>query len=368
VLYAARGEPQPHVSASYAVLGLHPSKVWPAIVARRKAQLGPLYDDFHGEKFPPAPKKPAQSVRLPLEMERRRVGEERFYSPVKANGADLDGPRRSRAFALPPAMSASAQSAYRSSEELKSAKYSPAQPSALVRRILASRLPSHLSWTLVALVNASQQGPDFWASTFAISVEAGGTDARHGYRTVQRHIDALERARVLKIKHQANSFVPGFGMRRTATYALHEEAHKRLAPRESYPQWRDRNRRSAPARFRPQRVSRPAPEVASPEESPQPQPIAPVPVNQPRKFRHLTSREGAKLVAKMAELMKGHTRHQEIGGYGYDLLPEDPRYRAPMSQEHALVAACMTLGIPYESAENHLKLCRWKFEDAEQGP
>lgn len=62
VLRASRGEPGAHRSASYTVLGLHPSKVWPAILARRKAQLGPLYEVFFGVTLPP--KKPAQSVRI----------------------------------------------------------------------------------------------------------------------------------------------------------------------------------------------------------------------------------------------------------------------------------------------------------------
>jgi len=41
-LYASQGNPQPFVDATYRVLGLHPEKVWPAIVARRAALLGPL--------------------------------------------------------------------------------------------------------------------------------------------------------------------------------------------------------------------------------------------------------------------------------------------------------------------------------------
>jgi hypothetical protein len=40
-LYASQGNPQPHVDATYRVLGLHPDKVWPAILARREALLGP---------------------------------------------------------------------------------------------------------------------------------------------------------------------------------------------------------------------------------------------------------------------------------------------------------------------------------------
>jgi hypothetical protein len=61
VSFAARGDPAPDVDATYAVLGLHPQKVWPAIVARRKALLGPLYEEFWGAGLPP--KKPVQSVR-----------------------------------------------------------------------------------------------------------------------------------------------------------------------------------------------------------------------------------------------------------------------------------------------------------------
>jgi hypothetical protein len=37
---ASQGNKQAHVDATYAVLGLHPDKVWPAILARREAILG----------------------------------------------------------------------------------------------------------------------------------------------------------------------------------------------------------------------------------------------------------------------------------------------------------------------------------------
>lgn len=61
VLYAAQELPIPHVQASYRVLGLHPERVWPAIVERRKALLGRCYERFVGESLPP--KKPAASER-----------------------------------------------------------------------------------------------------------------------------------------------------------------------------------------------------------------------------------------------------------------------------------------------------------------
>jgi hypothetical protein len=53
VLRAARGEILPQVSATYSLLGLHPDRVWGAIIARRKAQLGseyPLFYDAEGNR------------------------------------------------------------------------------------------------------------------------------------------------------------------------------------------------------------------------------------------------------------------------------------------------------------------------------
>ena len=62
VLNASRGNQQPHVDATYRVLGLHPDKIWPQIVARRSAALGEWCEEFWGEHS--SPKKPVQSVKL----------------------------------------------------------------------------------------------------------------------------------------------------------------------------------------------------------------------------------------------------------------------------------------------------------------
>jgi hypothetical protein len=67
-LFAARGETEPHVAATYRVLGMHPEKVWPAIVARRKAMLGTEYENFFEAS---GPKKPVRSVSLDEEKKRR---------------------------------------------------------------------------------------------------------------------------------------------------------------------------------------------------------------------------------------------------------------------------------------------------------
>jgi hypothetical protein len=81
-------------------------------------------------------------------------------------------------------------------------------------------------------------------------------------------------------------------------------------------------------------------------------------------MRRLTPREGPKLVNEMRRLMKGV---MFVTGEGFPtndsrffpMPSDDSRYRKPMSQENALVAACMNLGIPFESAREHLKLCRF---------
>jgi len=71
VLNASRGSTQPHVEATYTVLGVHPERVWDAIVARRKAMLGADYDKFFAEG---SPKKPVQSVRSLRWKEERKRG------------------------------------------------------------------------------------------------------------------------------------------------------------------------------------------------------------------------------------------------------------------------------------------------------
>ena len=63
VSLASKGNTVPFVAASYQMYGLHPDKVWPAIVARRAAMLGPSGES--GVTLPGSPKKPSQSVKSP---------------------------------------------------------------------------------------------------------------------------------------------------------------------------------------------------------------------------------------------------------------------------------------------------------------
>lgn len=63
VLEADRGSSQPHIDATYRVLGCHPDAVFPNIVARRQTILGASYESFFPEAS--SPKKPVESVRDP---------------------------------------------------------------------------------------------------------------------------------------------------------------------------------------------------------------------------------------------------------------------------------------------------------------
>jgi hypothetical protein len=64
---ARRGSLVPHVEATYAVLGLHPDKVWPRIEAQRQFDLGSDYSAWYDEngnlRVQGSPRKPVQSER-----------------------------------------------------------------------------------------------------------------------------------------------------------------------------------------------------------------------------------------------------------------------------------------------------------------
>lgn len=70
----------------------------------------------------------------------------------------------------------------------------------------------------------------------------------------------------------------------------------------------------------------------------------------------LTKTEAAKLVADLAEHMRGHTRHVErVGGFGFDLDPSDPRYRPKMNFDEALKLVCERWNRSVEAVRESLK-------------
>lgn len=198
-----------------------------------------------------------------------------------------------------------------------------------------------------------------FASVEGYAIEAGVSE-----RALRYNLRELEKIGVLQMVYAANT------VRRPATYRLNLSVLRR---RPTY----DEIKKSRPPRralhsIHHHHSSPTAREAAPAAISAAPVPV-PLPVQDPeresrRQARRLTPREGPKLVAKMAELMRGTTRLAQLDGVGFNLQPDDPRYRAPMSQENAIIAACMTLGIAEADAREHLKLCCWKFEGAEKSP
>jgi hypothetical protein len=75
VLKAWRGSPEPHVLATYAVLGLHPDLVWDRVVDRRRKLLGAEYPVWYDERgnYRVEPLRFASSPRKPVQSERRLV-------------------------------------------------------------------------------------------------------------------------------------------------------------------------------------------------------------------------------------------------------------------------------------------------------
>src|SRR3984885_4429976 len=118
---------------------------------------------------------------------------------------------------------ASSQRAYRNPETSDSENSSRVHWKAFFALIDESTLHPNLARTYKSVITASKMGPDLWGATKKIAALAGFC-----YRTAQRHIDELERRHLLKLKHEANTFVTGYGFRHTATYVAHPEAQKRL--------------------------------------------------------------------------------------------------------------------------------------------
>lgn len=106
-LYASQGNPQPHVDATYRVLGLHPDKVWPAILARRDALLG--------------------SMRWAEEIPAREGG-------GTSDGVVLDAPVTTRPERAPAAPLRSAPS-YLIAQDINQPQLSPKKPCASERRL-----------------------------------------------------------------------------------------------------------------------------------------------------------------------------------------------------------------------------------------
>jgi len=293
VAYAANGEAtlcSPDVLASYMVLGLHPARVWPAILARRKALLGPLYEAVL--ELPP--KKPAQSVKLWCEeLNKARAANSRPSEAV------LREPTISVPMAAP-----SIAAAYPKSDAYESEKSS--SPFTRIAQVRASTLAERHRNLIVAMLHKNRFGDELWMSTESVRVVMGRvcyrrkqepTDTKGrslhdceqiSRRAVQRLIDEVVALGILTQVYGDNEHVPYGGgriFRHTATYRLNLD---KLVPRKTYDQYvEERDRARARGRQahreetqREQAEVRPIRKPAQPTEPLPPAPAAPLPARE----------------------------------------------------------------------------------------
>jgi transposase len=393
----ARGEAvlcSPDVLASYTVLGLHPEKVWPAILARRTA-LGGLVSDA-------PPKKPAQAVKLWCE---KTNGERAVNSlaVIRSSGE----PAISVPMATP-----SITALYPKPDEQHSGKTRDYSLSEIRRIVAYSGAPNSICALTSSALRArgewpNQDGPATTVLSVAIlGMMLEGVCCRS---TVQRRIKRAVKLGFWRRLRDANSWIDCpkcSAKRRTGTCGacgyrgksrdakgnwtgefmrvpVYEfDIHKfRSAPRcreirhfdaRTYAEYKAAAKRGEhpnvtemPSR----KPAQPTPPEPPPVAAPVKQPAAehahrntarPEPTPQPK----LTKRECAKFVADMAQLMRGHTHHTEsVGGYGYELEPDDPRYRPKMSFSDALTAVAQNWKRQTDVVIDALKFYGYKLQE-----
>jgi len=209
IAFAARGSPQPHLDATYAVLGIHPDKVWPAIIKRRKSLLGALYGvwfDEHGQLRPSdcseiadqvafPPKKPVQGVRRDGSDIRKVAGGFRWWGPPPERSVSVKSERRGTLSSAPlssrrPSMAASTQVAYLNSQTPPTGK--KPSPFDLLGLVNGSSLEDVDRGLLTVMLLRGNRFAEFGTTneitlgTLAASVAAGKP-----YVTARRRIDRL---------------------------------------------------------------------------------------------------------------------------------------------------------------------------------
>jgi hypothetical protein len=359
VLNAAECVPEPHVVASYAVLGLHPSKVWPAILERRKALLGSLYVD---ESLPP--KKPVESVRFIEESARRVVGE--GFSGKQTRREIIEISRRLKRVEGP-GMAAPTATAYPNSERAKSGNTVRFSVPDLVQ---LSTWPAEYRDLLLYMLKFNPFGTELFASQRKAARALGKS-----YSTVRRMVDRLERGHRFGRKNVVHcegvltqtiepNKRPGGKLRRTATYKL-DPYRLRAAPTEKE---YEESLVGALCPFPPQSAR------SEPPSSPSASPAA-TPVKQDHRSagRSLTVRQRKELAARIELYERGSTEVRYANGSVGKLKPGDAAYVKPMMREAAILAACQSMarGDPTRGLEAHgvaLDKAREAAEEMEGGP
>lgn len=407
VLHAARGDAvscAPHVLASYEVLGIHPEKVWPAILARREA-LGPL------EISAAPPKKPAQSVKLWCE---KIIGARAANSRAE-EATVLRGPR-----SLPMA-TASIAALYPNSDAPSSAKKRGFTYDEMLAIVEFSGAPHSVRQGTLSALKArgrwpNENGPATGVVCISlIGMMLHGVCCRSTARWRARRACALGYWRPLR---NANSWsdCPKCGAKRNAgtceqcgyrgraktpegkpnfdefcrpyMYEIDIEKFRSAErPKEirhfcarTYAEYKQ-EARAGEQSIGGQSTGEHANVTEMPRKSPQPSPdptplppntAAPLPKREKPAAEHshrsteqtkppkMTKRECAKFVADMAVLMKGHVKD----GFGWKVQSDDPTYRAPMKWREALAEVCKLWKRTEESVIDALKFWGYQVENS----
>ena len=232
---------------------------------------------------------------------------------------------------------------------------------------MRSGLRSHLRAHLMAMFSCAQGATvTLWPSVINVAKREGIARS-----TVQRRNRKLRDLRILTIEHMANTHINPKHFRRSTTYRLHPE---NLPVRPKLPEG-ERPHRSIARHAAHKRPPQPESVVTKPSET-----LGSRQSERERKLR-------LQLTEKIAELMKPQGRppsnagrtgpdpnctkckgtglweHQGHPGklWACHCVPEpdDPHYRPGMTEENALIAACMALGIgDVEKGRELLKLRR----------
>lgn len=228
----------------------------------------------------------------------------------------------------------------------------------------SSNWPANYRLLLLEMLKENKFGTELWLAQGKIAARLGWH-----YTTVQRMIDRLQRGHqfgrkrtvqceaALELLHEANIRVGG-KLRRSRTYVLRSSS---LRARPTEKEIEDATPRAVcPLPTRPER---PIPPASAPKAAPREH------RSPERQFKpKLSKPDTAKFVAQMKALMQGRTRHvEQVGGFGFDLRPDDPRYRAPMHWREALATVAKAWNRTPDVILEAIKGWGYQFDETE-GP
>ena len=358
VAYAASGEAvlcSPHVLASYRVLGLHPDKVWPAILARRKA-LGPL----EVWAAPPIPKKPAQAVPLWFE----KTNGARAVNSCAGEAVDLCDQTISVPMAAP-----SINALYPNPDAPSSAKNGEYSYEELLLIIARSGAPEHVRqlsldaleirgrWpkaqgpvtpVIAVSIKSLQDKAGVWRSTIQRRIQRARRD---GYWRKVRDMNswlncpkcgaARDSRQCPKCPHRGNGF-DAREFRRTFTDVIDVQKFESTPPCRQVREIRELRARHSPKGLAemPRKVADATPEkVAARQE-----PVRKTAEHQRSVGRALGPNQRRELADRIDAYEHGRTAERDVNGYLVrTLTPGHFDYIKPLPRLAAVLAACESM-------------------------